>query len=141
VTKLHFNDFDLALMQIFQPMFGTKRNIAGSTPCKSENFTVNGYGCGATHHSPMLGAVLVALQGQAATFVNRKTFDLEARFLIEHMKSTPRAGFAIHAMKISDQQSLRQLTFSTFPAYKHLNRLSPRTVPLALSRLKALKKH
>src|SRR5438128_682510 len=89
VAELYFDDLDFIRSEILQAVLVALRDVDGLGARQGEYFVANRHSCGAVDDRPMLAAMLVTLQRQAAAGIDGNALDLEARLLVENMERAP----------------------------------------------------
>ena len=90
---LDFNDDQRQGAGVLQPVLGSRRNIGGLIfNVDANGFTVGDLGCTADDH-PVLGTVVMQLEGQALTWIDRDTLHLEAFTHVQAFIAAPRTEY------------------------------------------------
>src|SRR5690606_883704 len=77
-TALHLDDVQLHLAGVLQAVDDPEGNIGGLVLGEQQFLVAAGHQGGAAHHDPVLGAVVVLLQGQALPGLDHDALHLEA---------------------------------------------------------------
>src|SRR5215472_11899590 len=93
-TRLHFDHMQRDFAGVFQPVRGTERDIGRLVFGEDDLFLAAADLGGALHDHPVLGAVMVHLQGQLAARLDQDVLDLDA---VAGMHRLIRAPGPVHA--------------------------------------------
>ena len=88
-AALHFDQAHRHGARILHAMPGAKRHVYALIRFQRHDLVAHGDARGTGDHHPVLGAVLVALQAEAATGRDHDLLDLEARTLVQHAETAP----------------------------------------------------
>ena len=98
-TRLHVNDFQRNATGVGQAVHCTQGNVGGLVFGNDQHFVTVGDFCGAGHHDPVFGTVMVLLQAQAGLGLDLDALDFEAAAFVNAVVPAPGAvHFAMQAV-------------------------------------------
>ncbi|RMO06447.1 hypothetical protein ALQ47_05268 [Pseudomonas cichorii] len=89
-ARLDFDDFQRDLARVFQAVYRSDRDVGRLVFSQQEHVLVAGNLSRAGYHDPVLGAVVVHLQGEAGARFDRDALDLEAAAHVHRVVGAPR---------------------------------------------------
>src|SRR5205807_1843577 len=89
-TRLHLDDLERHGTGVLDAVLHPDRDVGRLALLEEKNLVSAGHASGAGDHHPVLGAVMMQLQGQRGAGVDLETLHLEARPALEAVVAPPR---------------------------------------------------
>src|SRR3546814_3663116 len=91
IARLHFDQFEWAIADVFQTMLHPDRDVRGLVGTQHQQVLATGDAGAAIDHHPMLGAVMMQLQAERSTGLDADALDLKPCAAVYRIVATPRA--------------------------------------------------